>query len=285
MTTTKVIGKVTAYAAAVEGGYTGTYEEFCKQQAEYAENAKKIIESSQQSVDAAAIAESAKEIAESARDEAESAMREAESAKLVAETSAKEATQAVESIGDAEVNAVNAAAEAAQSATEAAETAENIALIWQAPPIAIANEAIFLATPKLPDLVAERNLFDMNALAGEGITIENGVASGMGMDFYNNFKDGIPLNVVFKANTQYTLSFETYNESTSRDIEIHIWYTDSTNVGNASRIILFNNNTDYTKESFTSREGRTISSIKIFHGAGNSKWHFRNIKLQEVVHA
>ena len=37
-------GIVTAYGAAVRGGYTGTYEEFCAQQAAFAENAEQVSE-------------------------------------------------------------------------------------------------------------------------------------------------------------------------------------------------------------------------------------------------
>ena len=35
-------GIVTAYGAAVRGGYTGTYEEFCIQQANYAQSAAAV---------------------------------------------------------------------------------------------------------------------------------------------------------------------------------------------------------------------------------------------------
>jgi hypothetical protein len=35
-------GYVTAYGAALEGGYTGTYEQFCAQQANYAASAAAV---------------------------------------------------------------------------------------------------------------------------------------------------------------------------------------------------------------------------------------------------
>lgn len=41
-------GIVTAYGAAVRGGYTGTYEEFCRQQAGYAENTRRVEELAEQ---------------------------------------------------------------------------------------------------------------------------------------------------------------------------------------------------------------------------------------------
>ena len=44
MANTYSAGIVTAYGAAVRGGYTGTYEEFCAQQAAFAENAEQVAE-------------------------------------------------------------------------------------------------------------------------------------------------------------------------------------------------------------------------------------------------
>ena len=37
-------GVVTAYGAAVRGGYTGTYAEFCQQQAGYAQSAQQVAQ-------------------------------------------------------------------------------------------------------------------------------------------------------------------------------------------------------------------------------------------------
>ena len=42
MSTTKDLGAVTAYASAVEGGYTGTYEDFCKLEAGFAYAAAQV---------------------------------------------------------------------------------------------------------------------------------------------------------------------------------------------------------------------------------------------------
>lgn len=44
MAETYTAGYVTAYGAAVRGGYTGTYEEFCAEQAEFAENAAAVAQ-------------------------------------------------------------------------------------------------------------------------------------------------------------------------------------------------------------------------------------------------
>ena len=47
MATTYNAGIVTAYGAAVRGGYTGTYEEFCRQQAGYAQSAAAVEQAKQ----------------------------------------------------------------------------------------------------------------------------------------------------------------------------------------------------------------------------------------------
>ena len=46
-------GVVTAYGAAVRGGYTGTYEDFCRQQAGYAESAAAVEHAKEEAVEAA----------------------------------------------------------------------------------------------------------------------------------------------------------------------------------------------------------------------------------------
>lgn len=54
-------GIVTAYGAAVRGGYTGTYEEFCAQQANYAASAAAVEQAKTDAQAAAQTAESAAE--------------------------------------------------------------------------------------------------------------------------------------------------------------------------------------------------------------------------------
>ena len=50
-------GIVTAYGAAVRGGYTGTYDEFCQQQAQYAESAAAVAQAKRDAEAAARYAE------------------------------------------------------------------------------------------------------------------------------------------------------------------------------------------------------------------------------------
>ena len=44
-------GVVTAYGSAVQGGYTGTYEQFCAQQANYAASAAAVEQAAQSIAD------------------------------------------------------------------------------------------------------------------------------------------------------------------------------------------------------------------------------------------
>lgn len=56
MSTTTPIGYVTAYGAAVRGGYSGTYEEFCAEQANFAGNAQQVAASARAAQESASLA-------------------------------------------------------------------------------------------------------------------------------------------------------------------------------------------------------------------------------------
>ena len=59
-------GIVTAYGSAVRAGYTGTYEDFCRQQAQYADNASAVEQAKQTAVSASQSADQAKQDAQTA---------------------------------------------------------------------------------------------------------------------------------------------------------------------------------------------------------------------------
>ena len=125
MAETYTAGYVTAYGAAVRGGYTGTYEEFCAEQAKFGENA-------------AAVAQ-AKADVENMRGEVEQAaatftgttvpaavatVQEAGAAQVQAvQTEGTMQAAAVETVGTQQKAAVEAAGSDAVAAVEAAETA------------------------------------------------------------------------------------------------------------------------------------------------------------------
>ena len=124
--------KMTAYAAAVEGGYTGTYEEFCQQQATYAGNVTIVTEK------AAQVAEDAAQVAENTATVTELAAQVAENAETVAEnttttveaatearTAASSASASADNAGRSEAAAANSATASATSASVAAGYASN----------------------------------------------------------------------------------------------------------------------------------------------------------------
>ena len=116
-------GLVTAYGAAVRGGYRGTYAEFCRQQAEYADNAAAV---EQAKTDVQSAATSAAGSATSAGASATAAAGSATSAGASATAAAGSATTAGQHKDAAATSATNAASSAtaaAASATSAATSA------------------------------------------------------------------------------------------------------------------------------------------------------------------
>ena len=91
----KKLGPVTAYASAVAGGYTGTYEEFCNDQANFAANATKVHEDRTAADASAAAAEASKTAAEEAATAAEKSKTGADDA------AAKAASVATKAASDA----------------------------------------------------------------------------------------------------------------------------------------------------------------------------------------
>lgn len=122
MSVRKSVGNITAYAATVKGGYTGTYEEFCAEQANFAKNAQKVAE------DRAAV----EKIKTDTQDIKEAAVKEVGDAKNEALTSigntARERLTAIQTAGAAQVEAVQDAGALKVEDVENAGTAERAAL-------------------------------------------------------------------------------------------------------------------------------------------------------------
>lgn len=102
-------GIATAYGAAVRGGYTGTYDDFCRQQAQYA--------------DSAAAVEQAKEDAEAAASEADTSKTAAAGSASAAATSAGQASTSATNAANSATEANASKNAAATSATEAGNSA------------------------------------------------------------------------------------------------------------------------------------------------------------------
>jgi len=140
MSKTYSAGIVTAYGAAKRAGYQGTYEDFCRQQAGYAENAAAVeraktdavnakndaITAKNTAVSAKNDAVSAKDDAVSAKNTAVSAKDDAVSAKNTATTKAQEANASATSAGQSATNADQSARSAEQSAQDISENLEQI---------------------------------------------------------------------------------------------------------------------------------------------------------------
>jgi hypothetical protein len=119
-------GIVTAYGAAKRAGYTGTYEDFCRQQAGYAENAAAVEQAKTDAINAKNDAVTAKNTAVSAKDDAVSAKNDAVSAKNTATTKAQEASQSATSAGQSATSAEASARASAQSADDAEQSAQSV---------------------------------------------------------------------------------------------------------------------------------------------------------------
>ena len=122
MANTYSAGIATAYGAAVRGGYTGTYDDFCRQQAEYAESAA-AVEQAKTDAEAAASAAEASETA--AAGSATAAAGSASSASSSATSASGSASTATTKAGEASASAT-AAAGSATTASQAAATAESV---------------------------------------------------------------------------------------------------------------------------------------------------------------
>lgn len=118
MSKTHNAGIVTAYGAAVRGGYTGTYEEFCAQQAQYAENARQMEQ-------AVSDVRQIKTSVESAVSEAEGYANNANQSATNASNSATQASESASNANQSANNASSSADSASQSASSAQTSANN----------------------------------------------------------------------------------------------------------------------------------------------------------------
>lgn len=121
--TRKDAGIVTAYGAAVRGGYTGTYEEFCRQQANYAEYAQEVEEAKEAAQEAAGTAQTAAETATAGAESAGASAENAIDAAAVAVDAAASAQQDKEAAAGSASAAAGSATAAGQAQTAAAGSA------------------------------------------------------------------------------------------------------------------------------------------------------------------
>ena len=129
-----------------------------------------------------------------------------------------------------------------------------------------------------------KNMFDINYLSADGITISNNEVIGQAQILSNNFglnTDGLK-QFRFKANTRYTISFKAYTDgsySTSgTGIYFKINYTD----GSYSSISVPNNQQEFGYFEKTSNVNKTISKIQLaYSSAYSNTWHLKELQLEE----
>lgn len=125
-----------------------------------------------------------------------------------------------------------------------------------------------------------KNLFDINALKSATVTVENDIATGTAGAFNSSFGNGIPLDITFEANTQYTLALKAKNDTggSGTGLVFAIRYTDET----YSAISLPNNYTEFTSASITSTSGKTVKQIETSYASqGAFVWHVTDIQLEK----
>jgi len=119
MSKTYSAGIVTAYGAAKRAGYQGTYEDFCRQQAGYAESAATVEQAKNTAVSAANTATTKAGEASTAATAAQTAKTQTEAAASQALTKASEASASATSAGQSATNAAASATSAANAASAA----------------------------------------------------------------------------------------------------------------------------------------------------------------------
>lgn len=123
-----------------------------------------------------------------------------------------------------------------------------------------------------------KNLFDQSQLlqAEDWTLNSDGFYTGTRRTFHAAFTDGFPVLPKFKDNTQYTLSFVGYTDTSSSGAYFRIVYTDDT-----FNFIYINNTTPETKV-LTSYANRTIKTIIGSYGTDPlAITYLKNIQLEE----
>ena len=134
-----------------------------------------------------------------------------------------------------------------------------------------------------------KNIMDMNYLTATGITVTNGEAVGTSSSFNAAFgqgAQGLKGKMIFKPNTQYTVSVQAYNEgntsTTGNGLWFIIYYTDET----YTRVQFANTDTSYSLKTVTSSVNKTIDYIAISYGSsGSNIWHVKEFQVEQNTEA
>ena len=132
-----------------------------------------------------------------------------------------------------------------------------------------------------------KNLFDINLLAANNITISNGVATATATNFSRAFGSSyVPLNLDMSAR-QWTLTMTAYTDGNANTENVigllaRFVYSD----GSKHSLYFYNTNTSSTTSTITTLANKTPLGIQISYGAGGSNiWHITDIQLEPVLEA
>ena len=126
-----------------------------------------------------------------------------------------------------------------------------------------------------------KNLFDVDVLSANGITIGKYYAQGTAATFNSRFGSGVGnIGITFDDNTQYVLSGIATNNGdtkTGKGLAIKFFYTDET-----YSEVAFDNNSENYNFSLVSDAGKTIQTIGFgYYSTGSNLWTIENIQIEK----
>lgn len=133
-----------------------------------------------------------------------------------------------------------------------------------------------------------KNLFDLNSLSASGITIENGVVSGIAQKYSDNF--GLNTNglkgLKYKENTKYTISCKAYTDGSYTTSGTGLYFKISYTDGSYSSLSIPNNQQELGFFEKTSNANKTIDKIQLAYSSGYSNiWYLKEIQIEENTSA
>jgi len=234
MSNTYSAGIATAYGAAVRGGYTGTYDEWCALMADYAtvgEQAAQSAQAAQASAENAAESETAASTSESNAANSATSAGQSATAAAASETAAQAA----------ETNAATSATNAAGSASAAATSATNAA----------ASEAAARAVEEsIPEDYSELSA-DVSDLKSD---LLHGRITFNGYTWETGKIDGTTGGDAYNAKTSRTVGYYATD-----DVDVVSFSDTECNIG----IYYYNNNKEYVKNIVV--VGTSQTSVLVDH--------------------
>lgn len=308
---TKDLGAATAYAYAVEKGYTGTEAEFAELMADYANVGQRAEDAADSALESKSAAQTAAQTATNkaseatqaaqtattkateAQADADAAALDASQAMSAASTATSKATEATTAAAtavsskDAAVSANTAAQSAktaAQTAQQGAETARD-AVQSSAAQIATNAEDITQLKEEFSDITSGTdNIFNDDLIVGTGITKNGHTFSGTAISFFNAFGTaGTAIPVDAEANVAYRLTFNAFCATswTGNGLLIQFLYTDNTT---DYAIIIPNSTTTPTAFNAVTDSTKTLAGLIFAYGTGQSiVWTISDIMLVDGV--